>query len=658
MPIKIPPEQEAIRRRCFHPSGKFVEFPQADVDGSIPERFEKIVRLYADWPAVKTKEQQFTYDALNRQANRLAHDLLERRGAVPEPVAIFLDHWDTLVITHLGVLKAGKFSLALDPAAEIERTRHLLKDSGARVVIVDEGTINAARGLVPDECLIVVLNELKTSLPDDNPRIPILKQAHAYIRYTSGSTGSAKGTIKSHHHVLKGVMDFINDFHLCPDDRVALVGFASIGKHLFEALLTGACFCPYDARKQGLVALEDWMRREKITLYYSFPTALRYFMNGLSGSDILADLRLIELEGEPVYATDMELVKKHVSPECILVNTLSSAETGTVSLYFLDMKTRVNEERVPVGYPVEGMEILILDEAGQPLEFEQVGEVAVRSSFLCGGYWGKPDVTSRKFISQGDDRSSFMYLTGDLGRLSQDGCLHLLGRKDFQVKIRSFRVDVTEVEAALVKHREIRSAAVIGRNDQSGNTRLIAYVVPWNPLGPTVPALKSFLHETLPEYMIPAEVVFLEEIPLMSTGKVNRRALPEPESRAQEPAVPVTVPRTAIEEKIADIWREVLSLKEVEIHDNFFDLGGHSLAASLVISRVIQTFQLELPVKSLFEAPTVAAMATIITEHQAKPASDSQLAQMLHDVEAMTEEEVQRRLAGEKPGSTSSNRQA
>jgi acyl carrier protein len=301
------------------------------------------------------------------------------------------------------------------------------------------------------------------------------------------------------------------------------------------------------------------------------------------------------------------------------------------------------------------MEIVILNDAGQPLGFEQVGEVACRSGFLCGGYWGRPEVTSQKFISQSDDRSSFMYLTGDLGRLSKDGCLHLLGRKDFQVKVRSFRVDVTEVEAALVKHSEIRSAVVIGRNDQSGNTRLIAYVLPWKSPPPALTALKSFLQETLPEYMIPAEIVFLEKLPLMSTGKINRRALPEPGRRGHEPAVPVAR-RTAIEEKVAEIWRDVLSLKVVEIHDNFFDLGGHSLAASLVISRVIQTFQLDLPVKSLFDAPTVEAMAAIIAEHQAKPANESHLAQMLRDVEAMTEEEVQKQLGAEKPGSSSTNR--
>jgi acyl carrier protein len=329
-----------------------------------------------------------------------------------------------------------------------------------------------------------------------------------------------------------------------------------------------------------------------------------------------------------------------------VVNTLSSAETGTVSLYFVDMKISLTSERVPVGYPVEGVEIIILDDAGHPLDFNEIGEVAVRSRFLSGGYWQKPDVTSQRFISQSDDETGVMYLSGDLGCMSQDGCLHLFGRKDFQVKIRSFRVDVSEVETALKEYGEIRSVAVTGRNDQTGNTKLVAYVVSRSRPEPTVAALRLFLHGKLPEYMIPAEFVFLDELPLMSTGKINRRVLPEPSSHRPERAMPIVGPRTPIEIKLAEIWVEVLSVREVGIHNNFFDLGGHSLAASQVISRVIRTFNLELPVKALFDAPTVAEMAAIITQNQAKLASDAELAQMLREVEAMTEEEAQKQLAG------------
>ena len=287
------------------------------------------------------------------------------------------------------------------------------------------------------------------------------------------------------------------------------------------------------------------------------------------------------------------------------------------------MKTAVNSDRVPVGYPVEGVQIRILDDADQLLGFGQVGEVVIQSRFLSVGYWRKPDVTSQRFISRSDDDSSLMYRTGDLGLLSPDGCLHLLGRKDFQVKVRSFRVDVSEVETALKGHDEIHSVAVIGRNDQNGNTKLVACVVPRNHPGPTIKALKSFLQGKLPEYMIPAEFVFLNELPLMSTGKINRRALHELKSWRMDRTATIVAPRTPVEKRLADIWAEVLALDEVGICDNFLDLGGDSLAASRVISRVIQAFDVDLALRALFDAPTVAEMAAIITESQHKRIGDT-----------------------------------
>ena len=641
----IPPEQQAIRDECFHPSGTFVEFPIEDIETSIPARFEKIAGMFPDRTAITTRFQSLTYDELNRLANRLAHELLAQRGNTSEPVALFLGRWDTLVVGHLAALKSGKFSLALDPGSEIERTTHLLRDSGAEVVIVDDETIKSIHGLVAEKCVVIQLNELSPSLSEDNPQILVRPDAYAYVRYTSGSTGSAKGAAKSHRHVLKAVMDFVNHFHLCADDSVTLLGFASIGKHLLIALLTGARFCPYDVRNEGIIHLDDWLREERISVFYSFPTAFRYFVRSLADSAVFPQLRLIEFEGEPLYRSDVEILMNHVTSNCILVNTLSSAETGTVSLYFLDMKTIINSDRVPVGYPVEGVEILILNDARLPLGIDQVGEVAVRSSFLSGGYWQKPDATSQKFIPQAEDGSSFMYLTGDLGRLSQDGCLTLFGRKDFQVKIRSFRVDITEVETVLSQHDEICSVAVSGRDDQIGNKRLVAYVVPRGRPEPTVAALKLFLRDRLPEYMIPSEFVFLDDLPLMSTGKIDRRALPDPSNQRPDPRLTIVEPRTHVEKTLADIWAEVLLVPKVGLHDNFFDLGGHSLAASQVISRVIQTFQLELPVKALFDAPTVADMALIITQNHAKLASEAELARLLSEVEAMTDVEAQRQLA-------------
>ena len=640
--MNLPAQQQALRARCFHPSGTFVEFPKADAERSIPERFEKIARQYPDRVAVKTRTEALTYDRLNKRANRLARELLAQRGAAPESVALYLDDWCGLVIAHMAVLKAGKFSVAVEPMADDSRSIHIANDCGARVMIVDENTSLAATKLVSGECMIVHLTPSRADLPETNPEIRIPPEANAYLRYTSGSTGSAKGTIKTHRHVLQDAMDFINEFHLCSADVVTILRFGSIGKHLLEALLCGACFSPLHARKEGLVRLLDWMRSERTTVYHSFPTALRYFLNSLAGSEVLADLRLIELEGEPVYRNDVELMSRHVASDCILVNTLSSAETGTVSMFFVDPKTPMPDERVPVGYSMEGVDVLILDDNGNPLGNDQVGEVAVRGNTLSAGYWSKPDVTGQKFLVEPNDPSIYTYRTSDFGRLSSDGCLHLLGRKDFQVKIRSFRVDVTEVETALMEHDGIRSVAVAGRNDPSHNTTLVAYVVTRQKIELDGAALRAFLKGKLPDYMIPTRFVFLDELPLLSNGKVNRHALPEPDDRPIDRTGAIVAPRTPEEKVLAQIWAEVLPVKQVGVADNFFDLGGHSLAATRVVSRVIQQFQLDIPLQLLFEAPTIAAMATVITAHQGKTLDEQGMTKLIDELDALSEEEAKR----------------
>jgi non-ribosomal peptide synthetase component F len=307
---------------------------------------------------VKTRAAALTYEELNGRANCLAHELLALRGSVAEPVALYLGEWIDLVIAHIAVLKAGKFSVPLDPLAEADRLTHIVNDCRARVMIVDEDTSGASAKLVSLECMIVSLTRFRSDVSATNPEVKILPEASVYLRYTSGSTGSAKGTIKTHRHVLQDTMDLVNEFHLCPADVVTNLRLGSIGKHLLEALLCGACFSPMNARKEGLVGLLDWMRNERTTIYHSFPTQLRYFLNSLSDSEVLADLRLIELEGEPVYRSDVALLARHVSRDCFLVNTLSSAETGTVSMFFVDPKTPMPSETVPVGYSMEGADVM------------------------------------------------------------------------------------------------------------------------------------------------------------------------------------------------------------------------------------------------------------------------------------------------------------
>jgi acyl carrier protein len=300
--------------------------------------------------------------------------------------------------------------------------------------------------------------------------------------------------------------------------------------------------------------------------------------------------------------------------------------------------------RVPIGYAIDRIKIRLIDEVGKPVGVNEPGEIVVTSSFLSAGYWKNSETDAEQSRWKEDGDREIAYFTGDLGSMSDNGCLEHLGRKDSQVKIRSFRVNIGEVEATLVEHSEIKEAAVIAKKTQSGDWTLIAYLLPKAFPPPTTTNLRTFFKNRLPDYMIPSTFITLEKMPVTSTGKINRRELPQPGSSRPELGISYAAPRTSVETELERIWASVLYLNHVGINDNFFDLGGHSLAASRVISRVIQTFQLELPIKALFDAPSVAEMAAIITQHQAKRASDTELAQMLREVEAMTEEEAQRRV--------------
>jgi len=637
--MKLPPEQEAIRAKCFHPSGVFVEFPIEDVETSIPARFEKIVRLYPERIAVKTKTQTVSYSELNRAANRLARMILTRRGEGPEPVGLFLTDGADVIMAHLAVLKAGKFSMSLDPLDPPDRTRHLLNDSRTVLVITDKSS-----GSIADRAIGQIhIDERDRAVGEDDLQITVPGDAYTYLRYTSGSTGQAKGALKTHRHVLHAVMNATNNLHIGAEERSTLpTPDSSMGKNAFEMLLNGAGLYPLYVKQEGLLNLADWMRRERITFYYSFPTAFRHFLGTLEAQNNFPSLRLIWLEGEPLYRNDVVQYQRLFAEDCVLVNSFASTETGPLCLYFVDKQTAVTGSRLPAGYPVDGVEISLLDESGKDVGCNQPGEVVVKSSFLSSGYWQRSELTDAKFQAEQDGEDERRYVTGDIATRTDNGCLEIVGRKDFQVKIRSFRVDVGDVEAALVVHPEVKEVVVVSRQDESGDDTLVAYFVPQHMPAPTTTALRKFLATTLVDYMIPSRFIVLENLPLLSTGKVDRRALPMLRSGRPDLETLFAAPTTPAEQSLSQIWAEVLHVDQVGIHDNFFDLGGHSLSASRVISRVIETFHIDLLLSAVFDSPTVAEMALIITANQSTRASEAELEPILSELERMTEEDAVR----------------
>ena len=644
----LPPEQGAIRAKCFHPNGTFIEFKKEEIEQSIPGRFEKIVRQYPERLAVKTKDRSLTYGELNQAANRIAHAILAKRGQGSEPIALLLENDASMIAAILGVLKAGKIYVPMDPSLPRARIAHMLEDSQAALLLTDRKNLVSARELAQDESLLMNIDESDAGISTENPALSISPDHLAYIVYTSGSTGQPKGVLQNHRNGLHEAMLYANGLHISPQDRLALLYSCSASQGMkiaFGALLNGAALCPYDLKEEGVGNLAAWLVQEEITICFSIPIVFRQFVGTLTGQEKFPRLRLIQLGSDSVTLREVEGYKKHYSPDTILVVRLGSTEAGTLRRYFCDGDTPLKGKMVPVGYPVEDMEVFLIDEEGKKVGFNRVGEIAVKSRYLSPGYWRMADLTRAKFLPDPNGGDKRIYLTGDLGRMLSDGCLYHLGRKDFQVKVRGYSVEVAEIEMALLSLASIKEAVVAPWEDQSGDQRLVAYLVPNNGFASSVSQLRSFLEDRLPDYMAPSAFVFLDTLPLNPNGKLDRRALPAPAPTRPELDTLFVAPRTSVEETLVRIWAEVLGLDQVGIHDNFLDVGGHSLKATQIISRVIDRFRVELPVKSLLEAPTVAEMAVVITQNQAKKAEKEDVSRMLAELEALSDEEAQQLLA-------------
>jgi amino acid adenylation domain-containing protein/non-ribosomal peptide synthase protein (TIGR01720 family) len=533
-----------------------------------------------------------------------------------QTVALLLGHAAPMVVGILGVLKAGKIYVTLDPAYPEGRLVSMLEDSEARLIVTDDDNMALAeriRDRVNKHVRIVSLTEIDGNVSAENLATYARPDQIAYIVYTSGSTGRPKGVMQSHRNALHFTMNYTNGLHIGEEDRLSLIPsftFSAAMMDTFAALLNGATLCLFDVRREGVAGMGDWLIDNGITVYHSVPTVFRHFAATITEDLAFPRLRLIDLGGEPVSRMDVELYKRHFAPGCILVNGLGATELNVIRQYYMDKRSVLVGGNVPAGYAVEDTEILLLDEAGRAAGFNRAGEIVIKSRYLAPGYWLQPEQTVATFKPVPQTEGKRLYYTGDLGRMRADGCLEHLGRKDAQVKIRGVRIEPAEIEVALLEMDRVKEAVVVAREDQAGAKYLAAYVVPQPgeqklPIG----ALRRSLREKLPTYMIPSEFVMLEALPLTPTGKVDRRALPTPAAVGPSSSVGYVPPRTPVEEVLADIWAELLRLERVGIYDDFFDLGGHSLLATQVLSRVRSITQVELSLQTLFEASTIAELA-------------------------------------------------
>jgi amino acid adenylation domain-containing protein len=585
------------------PRGPFAVFPPEAVEQSIARRFEEQVDRDADRTAVVAGGERLTYAELDGWANRIASALLEQRGPGQEPVGLLLGQGAPAVAAILGVLKAGKIYVPLDPAHPRPRLAGMLEWAGAGAVLSGPAHAALARSLAGDGSQLLDADRLRKSVDAPRPGLPVTPDAVAYVFFTSGTTGRPKGVFDSQRNVLHNVRRYTNALAIGPDDRLTLLqspAFSGSVSSLFAALLNGATVYPFDLNAEGPGRLADLLVRERLTMYHSVPAIFRA---AVTGARRFPDLRVIRLEGDRASSLDAALYRRHFDPECVLANGLGTTETGLCRQYLVDRSTYVEEGILPVGYPVPELEVELLAEDGRAAGPGERGEIAVRSRYLALGYWRRPDLTERAFSGEGESR---VYRTGDVGRLRPDGCLEYLARTDFQLKVRGHRVDVADVESELIAAAGVRDAVVATREKAGGDAELVAYVVASDGAALDEAALRSALGRRLPAYLVPARFVRLDALPLDGSGKVDRRALPGPGpvSRRQRQA-----PRDELERQVAAIWQEVLGAGPVGVDESFVELGGDSLGAAVIAARIESETGRRVTPGALAECSTVAALA-------------------------------------------------
>lgn len=624
----LPSEQRLIRSRCVHRLGTFIEFPPEGTVQSISDRFEEQVRQYPERMAVRTRSRTLTYAELNQAANRVAHAILEQREMADGGVGLLFGNEAAFVVASLGVSKAGRMQVVLDSTVPQARLNFMLAQSGCTALVTSSAHLSLARQLSPLPVLNV--DELDGGFPSGNPELSVEPDATVAVAYTSGSTGSPKGIVWNHQGVLHAVMRHTNASRMCQHDR--LVTFRPALRGYLYALLNGAAFHPVDLREEGALGVADWMIQEGITVLRAPVSTFRAFATTLTSAEEFPHLRLMLLYGEAVYDSDVELYRTHFRGGCVLASTLGCSEFDDYAYFFVDHGSEIGRGTVPGGYLIGDTDVLFLGEDGRPVCGGGVGEIVIRSRYNAVGYWRRPDLTQAAFLPDPAGGDARLYRTGDLGRMGPDGCIFHLGRTDFQVKIRGYRVDLAEVEAALRELDHVQDAVVVGREDTPGDKRLVAYVIAAGGHTPTVSELRRVLGDTLPGYMVPSTYVVLETFPRTATGKIDRRALPPPPDGVR-PAVstPFVAPRTPVEERLAVMWAEVLRLDRVGVDDSFLELGGDSLLATLVISRVLERLDEGVSPQALLAAPTVAEMAKVILHSLAGKLEKSDLDRMFTD---------------------------
>ena len=576
-------------------------FADAAIEQSLCARFAEQVAVHRFCLAVREPQRSLTYGELDAWANGIAHALLEETPVRSAPVSLMFAQGGASIAAILGTLKSGAAYASLDPSDP--RGREFVERLNSAIVLTDNEHRDIARAAAGKRPVLVV-EEISAADPSTIEPSP---DDLAYVYFTSGSTGQPKGVCDCHRNVLHNVLRYTNTLSIAPSDRLSLIqspSFSGTVSSLFGALLNGAAVFPFRLDDHGASRLADWLREERITIYHSVPAIFRALLRADTGG--FPDARVVRLEGDRATALDVKLHRRSFRAGSILVNGLGLTETGLVRQYFVTPETPVDDGVLPVGYGVQDMDLRIVGDDAVEVPRGTIGEIAVRSNYLALGYWSDPELTGERFL-EAPDAPARMYLTGDLGRLRQDGCVEYLGRRDGELKINGNRVEPAEVEAELVLIPGVSDAAVTTGEGRRGEGHLVAFIIGGDGREPSATNVRAALEQRLPRWMVPSAIFVVDELPLGPTGKIDRRAL------SSFPA-PTSGRRVSdrLERVVAQVWEEVLDVRPIGADDDFFALGGDSLAAMEIITCLERELDAALPLSVFVGSPTVASLTDAV----------------------------------------------
>ncbi len=613
---------------------------QADYkyDFCLHQLFEERVVQTPEAMAIRCGNLEITYQELNSRADRLAA-YLQELGVEPETlVGILTEYSIETIVGLLGILKAGGAYVPLDPKYPQERLAHMIEDAKVSVLLTQQKFI----AKLPQHQAEVVCLDIEQSKKKNFTITKLVKPSNlAYVIYTSGSTGKPKGVAIAHSSAVNTIIDINRRFEINQADRVLCLSSLSFDLSVYDIFgllgAGGTLVIPPKANEIDPAAWFKAIAQEKVTIWNSAPPVMEVFVNYLLDRDekLPDSLGLVLLSGDRI-SVNLPVQLKTWNEKLQVISLGGATEASIWSIIYPIKHCHSELTSIPYGRPLSNQSFYILDADRQPVPISIPGELYIGGIGVARGYLNRPDLSAERFIDNpfGDAQDSSLlpmgdrlYKTGDLGRYLSDGNIEFLGRLDDQVKIRGFRVELGEIETLLLQRPDLREVAVIAREDIPGNKRLVAYLIPATTVAPSSFTLRTYLKDQLPDYSIPSVFVVLDKLPLTPNGKLDRRALPAPElSRSEAQGTSFVAPRNDLELHLVNIWQKLLGVAQIGITDNFFELGGNSLLAVSFFSQIERKFGKNLPLATLFHAPSIAELVEIIKQQECSPSWSSLVA--------------------------------